>query len=103
MRSDLTAEALGNCGLRLHSFSEMIPDSSSNLRHIQPKSDVMKQTSPENTQFPRSGIPLARLKPFPQSDRYELFYWSDMRGRWRTFDGFGRLRLTGQNARNARI
>jgi hypothetical protein len=43
---------------------------------------------------PRSGAPLARLKPFPQSDRFELFCWSDMRGRWRTFGDFGRLRLT---------
>ena len=31
-----------------------------------------------------SGTPLARLKPIPQSDRFELFYWSEMRGRWRT-------------------
>ena len=42
--------------------------------------------------------PLARLKPFPQSDRFELFYWSDMRGRWRTFGDFGRLRLTLERA-----
>jgi hypothetical protein len=42
----------------------------------------------------RSGTPLARLKPIPQSDRFELFYWSDMRGRWRTFGDFGRPSLT---------
>ena len=47
---------------------------------------------------PRSGAPLARLKPFPQSDRFALFYWSDMRGRWRTFGDFGRLRLTLERA-----
>jgi hypothetical protein len=47
---------------------------------------------------PRVGTPLARLKPIPQSDRYELFYWSDMRGRWRTFGDFGRLRLTLERA-----
>ena len=41
---------------------------------------------------------LARLKPIPQSDRFELFYWSDMRGRWRTFGDFGRLRLTLERA-----
>jgi hypothetical protein len=23
------------------------------------------------------GTPLARLKPIPQSDRFELLYWSD--------------------------
>jgi len=43
---------------------------------------------------PHSGTPLARLKPIPHSDRFELFYWSDMRGRWRTFGDFGQLRLT---------
>jgi hypothetical protein len=45
-----------------------------------------------------SGTPLARLKPIPQSDRFELFYWSDMTGRWRTFGGFGQLRLTLERA-----
>ena len=43
---------------------------------------------------PHGGTPLARLKPIPQSDRFELFYWSDMRGRRRTFGDFGPLRLT---------
>ena len=47
---------------------------------------------------PHSGTPLARLKPIPQSDRFELFYWSNMRGRWRTFGDFGRLRLTLERA-----
>ncbi|HSO93467.1 MAG TPA: hypothetical protein VLS53_03235 [Candidatus Dormibacteraeota bacterium] len=47
---------------------------------------------------PRSGTALARLKPFPRSDRFELFYWSDMSGRWRTFGDFGRLRLTLERA-----
>jgi hypothetical protein len=48
---------------------------------------------------PRSRTLLARLKPFPQSDRYELFYWSNMRGRWRTFGDFGRQSLTLERAR----
>ena len=48
---------------------------------------------------PRDGAPLARLKPFPQSNRFELFYWSEMSGRWRTFGDFGRLRLTLERAR----
>lgn len=43
---------------------------------------------------PRSGTPLARLKPIPDSDRFELLYWSQVRGRWRTFGDFGRMRLT---------
>ena len=34
----------------------------------------------------------------PQSDRFELFYWSNMRGRWRTFGDFGPLRLTLERA-----
>jgi hypothetical protein len=45
-----------------------------------------------------SGTPLARLKPIPQSDRFELSYWSDMRGCWRWFGDFGRLRLTLERA-----
>jgi hypothetical protein len=42
-----------------------------------------------------------KLKPFPQSGRFELFYCSDMRGRWRTFGDFGRLRLTLERARES--
>ena len=47
---------------------------------------------------PHSGTPLARLKPLPPSDRFELFYWSNMRGRWRTVGDFGQLRLTLERA-----
>jgi hypothetical protein len=61
--------------------------------------DVVKSRSGYTLIDPRSGTPLARLKPIPQSDRFELFYWSDMRGRWRTFGDFGRLRLTLERAR----
>jgi hypothetical protein len=43
---------------------------------------------------PASGTALARLKPIPQTDRFELFYWSVVRERWRTFGDFGRLSLT---------
>ena len=43
-------------------------------------------------------MPLARLKPIPQSDRFELFYCSEMRERWRTFGDFGPLRLTLERA-----
>src|SRR4051812_27668392 len=41
-----------------------------------------------------SHAPVARLRPIPDSDRFELFYWSAVRGRWRTFGDFGRLKLT---------
>ena len=60
--------------------------------------DVVKSRGGYTLVDPRSGAPLARLKPFPQSDRYELFYWSSMRGRWRTFGDFGRLKLTLERA-----
>ena len=60
--------------------------------------DVAKSRGGYTLVDPRSGTPLARLKPIPQSDRFELFYWSDMRGRWRTFGDFGRLRLTIERA-----
>jgi hypothetical protein len=56
--------------------------------------DVAKSRGGYTLVDPHSGTPLARLKPIPQSDRFELFYWSDMRRRWRTFGDFGRLRLT---------
>jgi hypothetical protein len=46
----------------------------------------------------RSGHPVARLKPIPQSDHFELFYGSLTRERWRTFGDFGRLALTLEKA-----
>lgn len=42
----------------------------------------------------RSGNPIARLRPFRDSDRFELLYWSAVRQKWRTFGDFGRMRLT---------
>jgi len=42
----------------------------------------------------RTGSPVARLKPIPDTDRFELFYWSLVREAWRTFGDFGRLKLT---------
>jgi hypothetical protein len=60
--------------------------------------DVMKSRGGYTLADPGSGTLLARLKPIPQSDRFELFYWSEMRGRWRTFGDFGRLRLTLERA-----
>ena len=60
--------------------------------------EVVKSRGGYTLVDPRSGTVLARLKPFPQSDRFELFYWSDMRGRWRTFGDFGQLRLTLERA-----
>jgi hypothetical protein len=61
--------------------------------------DVVKSRRGYTLVDPGSGTALARLKPIPQSDRFELFYWSDTRGRWRSFGDFGRLRLTLERAR----
>jgi hypothetical protein len=68
--------------------------------------EVVKSRGGYTLVDPGSSTPLARLKPIPQSDRFELFYWSDfelfywseMRGRWRTFGDFGPLRLTLERA-----
>jgi len=60
--------------------------------------EVVKSRGGYTLVDPRGGTPLARLKPFPQSDRFELFYWSNMTERWRTFGDFGRLRLTLERA-----
>ena len=60
--------------------------------------DVVKSRGGYTPVDPRGGTPLARLKPIAQSDRFELFYWPDTRGRWRTFGDFGRLSLTLERA-----
>ena len=33
----------------------------------------------------RTTNPIARLRPIPDTDRFELFYWSNAKGRWTTF------------------
>jgi len=49
--------------------------------------------------LPRPGATaIARLRPIPDSDRFELFYWAHDRDRWRTFGNFGRLSLTLERA-----
>lgn len=55
--------------------------------------DVTKSRGGYTLTDPATSTPLARLKPIPQTDRFELFYWSLVRGRWRTFGDFGRLSL----------
>ena len=37
--------------------------------------------------------PLARLRPIPDTDRFELFYWSSAKGGWKTFGNMGRMKL----------
>ena len=56
--------------------------------------DVAKIRAGYTLRDRRTGRPLARLKPIPDSDRFELFYWSVVTEAWRTFGDFGRLRLT---------
>jgi hypothetical protein len=47
----------------------------------------------------RNSDPVARLHPIPDTDRFELFYWSNTKGRWQTFGNFGRMKLTLEDAR----
>jgi hypothetical protein len=47
----------------------------------------------------RTSDPIARLRPIPNTDRFELFYWSNTDGRWRTFGNFGRMKLMLESAR----
>lgn len=42
---------------------------------------------------PRTGRPVARIKPLPDTYRFESFYWSRARQRWKTFGPFGSMRL----------
>ena len=41
---------------------------------------------------------IARLRPIPGTDRFELFYWSNLKGRWTTFGNLGRMKLMLENA-----
>ena len=42
--------------------------------------------------------PIARLRPIPDTDRFELFYWSNVKGRWTTFGNLGRTKLMLESA-----
>jgi hypothetical protein len=46
----------------------------------------------------RTSNPVARLRPIPDTGRFELFYWSNVRGRWRTFGNLGRMKLMLESA-----
>jgi hypothetical protein len=41
----------------------------------------------------RSSNPIARLRPIPNTDRFELLYWSNVKGGWKTFGNMGRMKL----------
>jgi len=36
---------------------------------------------------------IARLRPIPDTDRFELLYWSNVKNRWTTFGNMGRMKL----------
>ena len=46
----------------------------------------------------RTADTIARLRPIPNTDRFELFYWSNTKGRWTTFGNFGRMKLMLESA-----
>jgi hypothetical protein len=46
----------------------------------------------------RAANPIARLRPIPDTDRFELFYWSNVQGRWTTFGNLGRMKLMLESA-----
>ena len=46
----------------------------------------------------RTANPIARLRPIPNTDRFELFYWSNAKGRWTTFGPLGRMKLMLESA-----
>src|SRR5262245_315232 len=46
----------------------------------------------------RTSNPVAPLRPIPDTDRFELFYWSNVKGRWTTFGNLGRMKLMLQSA-----
>jgi hypothetical protein len=46
----------------------------------------------------RTSAPVARLRPIPNTDRFELFYWSNVKGRWTTFGNLGRMKLMLESA-----
>ena len=47
----------------------------------------------------RTSDPVARLRPIPGTDRFELLYWSNVKGRWTTFGNLGRMKLMLKSAR----
>jgi hypothetical protein len=41
---------------------------------------------------------VARLRPIPNTDRFQLFYWSNVKGRWTSFGNLGRMKLMLESA-----
>jgi hypothetical protein len=60
--------------------------------------DVKKSAGGYSIIDRRTSNPVARLRPIPGTDRFELFYWSNVKGRWTTFGNMGRMKLMLQSA-----
>jgi hypothetical protein len=60
--------------------------------------DVEKSGSNYTIVERRTSNPVARLRPIPDTDRFELFYWSNAKGRWTTFGNLGRMKLMIESA-----
>jgi hypothetical protein len=46
----------------------------------------------------RASNPVARPRPIPNTDRFELFYWSNVKDRWITFGNMRRMKLMIESA-----
>ena len=60
--------------------------------------DVEKSGSGYTIVDRRTSNSVARLRPTPDTDRFELFYWSNATARWTTFGNLGRMKLTIESA-----
>ena len=60
--------------------------------------DVEKSGSSYTIVERRTSNPVARLRPIPDTDRFELLYWSNAKGRWITFGNLGRMKLMLESA-----
>ena len=49
----------------------------------------------------RTANRIARLRPIPETDRFELFFWSNVKGRWTTFGNLGRMKLMLESAQRS--
>jgi len=61
--------------------------------------DVEKSGSGYTVVDRRTSNPVARLRPIPDTDRFQLFYWSNAKARWTTFGNLGRMKLMLESAR----
>ena len=61
--------------------------------------DVEKSAGAYSIIDRRTSNRVARLRPIPGTDRFELFYWSNVKGRWTTFGNMGRMKLMLTSAR----